>query len=173
MKKCAATYKSDGVVYYPYKKQRWAIFFTIPMGLAAFVGAGFFFRCSMALTIYLIGIGLFCVWMTKVVYDSSKRFIVFEPEGVRIEGCSLSDHQYIPWEQLSHGYYVRNFKGHLFLVLSPDALNVKEAKHFARRAANLSLIHVDQTVVIYMDVLQDVTQIKKLFSNHGVRIDVH
>ena len=162
---------NDAIVYRPYKTQIWPLFFTVPVGMLAFVGTGYSLLFSGITALCLIGIGIVCVWLTKVLYDSSKRAIFFEQKGLRIIGGSHLDYRYIPWERLSYGGYAKNYKGHLFLVLSPNALSSKEAKHFANQVANSSRIFIDDVVVIYLDILQDVSKIKELIESHIEQVD--
>lgn len=156
----------SAIIFQPYQKQTWPLFLTIPISVLAFVCAGYFLYFSLIASICFIGAGVICILLTKVVYDSSKRFLVFEQEGLRIVGSGHSDYRYMPWEVLIHGYYVRNYKGHLFLILSPNVLNVKAAKRLVWRGANSSRICIDDTVVIFLDDLQNTAQIKELISEH-------
>ena len=164
---------NDAIVYRPYKAQTWPLVFTLPVGILAFVGAGYYLPFSGVSVLCLSGIGVACIWLSKVLYDSSKKAVIFEQNGLRIIGGSYFDYRYIPWGELKYGYYTRNYKGHLFVVLSPNVLNSKEAKCFANQGANSSRIFIDYVVVIYLDVLQDVTQIKKLIASHLVQIDTY
>jgi hypothetical protein len=163
---------NDAIVYRPYKSQTWPLVFTIPAGILAFVGAGYCLTFSVVSVLCLIGAGMACVWLTKVLYDSSKRAAIFEQNGIRIIG-SYFDYRYIPWGELTYGCYARNYKGHLFLLLSPNVLNSEEAKRFANKGANSSRIVIDHVVVIYLDVLQDVAQIKSLIEGHLDQVDTY
>lgn len=164
---------NDAIVYRPYKAQTWPLVFTLPVGILAFVGAGYCLPFSGVSVLCLIGVGMACIWLTKVLYDSSKRAVIFEQNGLRIIGGSYFDYRYIPWGELTYGCYTRNYKGHLFLLLSPNVLNSKEAKRFANQGANWSRIYIDYVVVIYLDVLQDVTQIKKIIDSQLVQVDTY
>ncbi len=157
---------NDAIVYHPYKAQTWPLVFTLPVGILAFVGAGYCLPFSGVSVLCLTGIGIVCIWLSKVLYDSSKKAVIFEQNGLRIIGGSYFDYRYIPWGELKYGYYTRNYKGHLFVVLSPNVLNSKEAKRFANQGANSSRIFIDYVVVIYLDALQDVAQIKNLIDSH-------
>lgn len=163
----------NAIVYRPYKAQSWPLAFTLPVGILAFLGAGYCFSFSGVSVLCLIGVGLACIWLTKVLYDSSKKAVIFEQNGLRIIGGSYFDYRYISWGELMYGCYTRNYKGHLFLLLSPNVLNAKEAKRFANQGANSSRIYIDDVVVIYLDVLQDVAQIKKLIDSHLSQVDTY
>ena len=164
---------NDAIVYRPYKAQTWPCVFALPVGILAFVGAGFCLSFSFVSVLCLIGVGMVCIWLTKVLYDSSKRAVIFEQNGLRIIGGSYFDYRYIPWGELTYGCYTRNYKGHLFLLLSPNVLSLKEAKRFANQGANSSRIFIDYVVVIYLDVLQDIAQIKELIDSHLVQVDTY
>lgn len=164
---------NDAIVYRPYKTQSWPLVLTLPVGILAFWGAGYCLSFSYVGVLSLIGVGAACIWITKVLYDSSKKAIIFELNGLRIIGGSYSDYRYVSWEKLAYGCYAKNYKGHLFLLLSPNMLNAKEAKRFANRGANSSRIYIDSVVVIYLDRLQDVSQIKKLIDSHLAHVDTY
>ena len=164
---------NNTIIYRPYKTQTWLLFFTIPIEILTFVGAGYCLPLSGVSVLCLTGIGIASIWLTKVLYDSSKRAVFFEQKGLRIIGGSYFDYRYVPWGELAYAYYARNYKGHLFLVLSPNALSTREVKRFANQGATSSRIFIDYVVVIYIDILQDVSQIKELIDNHVVHVDTY
>ena len=105
------------------------------------MGVGYCLSFSGVGVLFLIGIGMACIWLTKVIYDMSKRAVIFEQNGLRIFDGGYLGYRYMPWEKLTYGCYIRNYKGHLFLLLSPNALNSKEAKYFANQGVkNISTI---------------------------------
>lgn len=164
---------NDCIIYRPYKSYVWALPFTVSVGLFAFVAAGYcilHFECTVFI---LAVIGIMCTWLTKILYDSSNLAMIFEQQGLRAIGCRYTDYRYVPWDELPYAYYVRSFKGHLFLVLSPNLLSPKEAKHVANRGANLSRICIGGVWVIYLDIFQNVSQIKELIDNHVVYVDAY
>lgn len=149
-------------IYRPYKTQTWAFIFVMLTGILAFIGCGCYLPLSVIAALCLLGVGVLCTCLAKVLYDSSKKTIFFEPKGLRIVGCGDAGHCYISWEALTNAYYVRSFKRHLFLVLSPEALSSKEAKSFANRGANSSRICIDSVVIIPIDILQDTSPLMEL-----------
>lgn len=120
----------------------------------------------------MIATGMVSLWLTKVIYDSLKRRVIFEQNGVRIIDGD-SDCCYFSWEELNYGYYIKSYKGHLFLLLSAEMLNPEEAKRIVNKGANTSRILIDRVVVIYLDLLQDVSQVKEIISNHLVRVSTY
>ena len=157
---------NDNIIYRPYKTQKWVLLLTIPVGILAFVGAGYCLSSSSAGVICFIAIGIICSVITKAIYDSSKRAVSFEENGLRIIGGNSFDYWYVSWRDLTHAYYTKSYKGHSFLVLAQNELSPKEAKHFANRSANSSRIYVDNVVVIYIDILQNVSKIKEVIGVH-------
>ena len=160
-------------IYRPYKLHAWILPFTASVVPLAFAVAGYcvpYWGYNVAI---LAVIGIVCAWLTKVFYDSSRLAVIFEQQGLRTIGCRYSDYRYVLWEELSYAYYVRSFKGHLFLVLSSNALSPKEAKRFANRGANSSRICIDSVFVIYIDIFQDASQLRELIENHVVHIDTY
>ncbi len=162
---------SDTILYCPYKKHLWSCVLAASMGVFAFIGAGYCLPLSWVSVLFLTGMGIACLWLTKVIYDSTKRAVCFDSKGLQIIGGSYLEHRTILWEKLTYAYYARSYKGHLFLVLSPNVLSSKEAKRFANQGANSSQIYIDGVVVIYMDVLQDVSQLRALIDNQILRVD--
>lgn len=161
---------NDIIFYRPYKTQIWAMIFVVFVGILSFVGVGYCLPLLGLSVLCLVGIGTACIWLTKVLYDSLNKAVFLEKEGLRIVGDTCSNHRYMPWNELTYAYYVKNYKGHLFLVLSPKVLNAKEAKHFANRGANSSRICIDNAVVIYIDMLQDVSQLRELIDRYVVHV---
>jgi len=161
---------NDTIVYRPHKTEIWELFLVLPMEIFAFVVAGCFLPVSIIGFLCSIGVGITCIWLTKEIYDSIKKAIIFEQNGLRIIGSSFLDYHYVPWEKLTYRYYIRNYRGHLFLLLSPNVLNFKEAKRFANKGVFSSRIFIDCVVVIHLGI-QDKTQIKELIAAHLVQID--
>lgn len=162
---------NDVIIYRPFRSHVWALFFTIPVGMLAFLAAGFCLWYWSFSIIVLSTVGIVCIWLTKVLYDSSNIVVIFEREGLRITGSRYKDYRYVPWKEVSYAYYVRNFKGHLFLLLSPKSLTSKETKKLVNRSANSSTICIDNVLVIYVDILQDTTHLKERIAYNVLNID--
>jgi len=165
---------NKAIIYRPYKTQIWLL--TLFIEIFSFVIVGYCLAFSVANTIFLIAwfsvSGIVSAWCTITLYGSSKKVVIFDQNGMWILGSS-HDQRYIPWSELTYGCYTRNFKNSEFLVLSPNFLSLKEAKRFANKGANFSRLLIDDVVVIYLDFLQDVTQIKCFVESHIERIDTY
>lgn len=149
------------IVYRPYKSSVWFAVFMTGIGLLALMIAGYALPYKGFIVFFLTAIGVVSLWLTKILYDSSNITIYLEQEGLRITGGKHNNYQYISWEELSYTYYIRSFKGHLFLVLSPKTLSSKEAKRLVNQAANLFKIYITGVVVLYIDVLQNTAPLKE------------
>lgn len=156
--------------YRPYRSHTCFLRFVIPVAMLAFFAAGYCFQ-YVGVCVFFTVIGLVCTYLTKMLYDSSNMAVVFEKEGLRTIGSSYKDYRHFLWEEVLNAYYVRNFRGFLFLVISPKALKPKEAKFFANKGANLSKICIDDVAVIYIDDLQNVSQIKEIIDTHVAHVD--
>lgn len=108
--------------------------------------------------------GILCIWLTKVLYDCSNITLIFEQEGLRIIGDKHAIYRYITRSKLTHVYYTKNWKGFSFAVLSPETLDQKAARRYANRAANTGCISIDNTIVIPLDNLQNVSSIKEMIA---------
>jgi hypothetical protein len=152
---------NNTILYYPYKSQAVFLVFTVPVGILSFVAAGYWVEFWKISLLFLFPAGVAGIWFTKEFYDTANIAVSFEWEGVRILGGGRNAYRYIRWEDLPYAYYATNFKGHEFLVLSPKALSRKEAKKLANRGANSSKICIDDSVVVGMNPVQNVSPIKK------------
>ena len=164
---------NDITIYRPYKVHAWTLPFTVTVGVFAFVATGYCVPYWGYNVLILAVIGIVCAWLTKVFYDTSNLTVIFEQHGLRTIASRYDDCRYVLWEELLYAYYVRSNKGHLFLVLSSNALRPKEAKRFANRGANSSRICIDSVFVIYIDIFQDASQLRELIENHVVHIDTY
>lgn len=160
-------------IYRPYRVHAWTLPFTVTVGVFAFVATGYCVPYWGYNVIILAVIGIICAWLTKVFYDTSNITVIFEQYGLRTIASRYDDCRYVLWAELLYAYYVRSFKGHLFLVLSSKALSPKEARQFANRGANSSRICIDSVFVIYIDIFQDASQLRELIENHVVHIDTY
>lgn len=163
----------DIMVYRPYRSHGWFVPFSIAVSILAFVLIGFCGSGMGNTILFLVTIGTISVWITKVLYDSANIVLFFEPDGLRIAGGKHKNYRYLPWKGFSYAYYARNYKGFLFAVLSPKALSSKAVKNFVRRSANLSRICVDFAVVVYIDNLQNASQLQELIAKHTLHVETY
>ena len=161
---------NDIIIYRPYRSLGWFLFFTVPAGILTLGAAGYCLQYGGLIFIIFVIVGIAYIWVNKVLYDAWNIAVVFEQDGLRIVGGRFKDYQHILWKEVPYAYYVRNYKGHLFLELSPKALNPKEAKRIANRNSHLNKICKDSVVVIYIDNLQNTSHILELIVNYVVHV---
>lgn len=149
-------------IYQPHRTQKYMSVFIAMQGIFLFVIAGAAIRDIGIATVFFIGIGFVAMYLAKELYDSSKITVFVCEDGLRIAGCK-HESKYFPWDVFSYTYYAKNFKGFLFLVLSPDPLSTKAAKKLANRAANIC---IGSAVAIHIDALQDTSQFEKMIREH-------
>ncbi len=160
----------DIILYRPYRSHQWFVPVTMGFAILAFVTVGYCLPDMELIALLFVALGIGSVWLTKVLYDTSHIVIFFEQEGLRMMGGKYKDYRYVRWEELPYAYYANSYKGHLFLVLSHEALSPKQAKIFANRGANSSRICVDSVVVIHLDALQNVEQLKEMIDNRVLNV---
>lgn len=149
--------------YHPYRSHAWFIPFSTVSGVCAYIASVAALPNCLA-AIFLFGIGLLCTVLTRFLYISAQTAIVFESGTLRIAEKGSNLRKYILGNELPFGYYIRNYKGHLFLVLSSEPVDKKRLKGILNQSACQSKVCVDNAIVIYMDDLQDIAQIKEIVS---------
>lgn len=115
--------------YHPYRSHAWFIPFSTVSGVFAYIASVVALpNCPTA--VFFLGIGLLCTVLTKFLYNSAQTTISFESETLRIAEKGSNLRKYILGNELPFGYYIRNYKGHLFLVLSPEPVDKNDLKGF-------------------------------------------
>lgn len=157
---------NDQIVYYPYRTYKWFVLIMSFSGVIHLVAAVLCICDTWALSYLFAIIGGFSLYLAVVLYNTSTIRVVFNSHGLIIKEKKRATERECFWEDFSYAYYIRNYKGHLFLVLSYKKLDNKKAKYLVTGFTNAFKICLADTVVIYLDVFQDVTQIKKLAERH-------
>lgn len=154
------------VIYYPYRAHIWFAPLLLAIGIVSFLSLGYYLPYIDATTCLLAIMGIVSVGLLKVLYDSSRIAVLLGCKGLCVIGEKQNGFYYMPWEEVPYAYYVRSYKGHLFLVLSPKPLDGKELKSFANRAANLSKVCIDFVVVIHIDSSQNTSKVREKINNY-------
>lgn len=162
---------NHAIAYRPYRSHAWFVPFAYGIGIISIFAAGYSLPHIGFATFVLLGIGIVCFLLAKVLYDSSSILVLLEQEGLRITGGNHSNYRYIPWKELSYAYYTRSYRGHLFLILSPTPLSQKQTQILTNRGANTSKICVDSVVVIHIDTMQNTSQLKETVVSKVLHID--
>ncbi len=153
--------KMNTIICHPYRNHKWFLPFTIVTGMLALTASGYCMP-NFELSVMLVAVGIGCAWLTKYLYDTCLVAVLFDERGFQVFEGHCGNYRYFSWEGLPYVYDTRSFKGYPFLVLSSRKLNSKETKCLANRGANLSRLCIDDVVVIPMDNLENVAQIKEL-----------
>lgn len=105
-----------------------------------------------------------CGFLAKWCYDLTKIVVFFEEDGLRLINCGYKKHCYFPWQNLSYGYYCRDYKGNLYLVLAPESLNRKQLKQKVNRSMLSLKMNIDNIIVIDINGDKEIFQIKAMIS---------
>lgn len=151
----------SNVEYRPYRSHAWFIPFSAMSGIFAYIVAGAALPSYFVAAAYL-GMGLLCTVLTKFLYDSAQTTISFESRTLNIASKKCNPRKFTLGKELAFGYYSRNYKGNLFLVLSPASVDQKQLKKIVNQSANRSKVCIGNVIVIYMDDLQDTARIKEI-----------
>ena len=168
---------NDTIIYRPHKSERrlipiamfFGIFYFVLLG-GAIVQIGFSAKLIGPFVLLLTG-GAFLGWLTISYYSLSNIVVFFERDGLRIARGRHENYKYFRWDEFSYAYYALNSRGHFFLILSPSALDEKEAKKFAKRGSISMGSSLDDVAVIHIDPFQNTEHIKEFIA--GKVLQVH
>ena len=169
---------NDVFMYRPYKLKSLAFFipFSILGVIISFVGVGacLAFSGTIGLCLTLTATGMLGIWVTITLYVDSKKIVCIDKNGVTIIGDSRIFCSHISWAKIPCACYIRNFRGHLVLILSADKLEYEEARRFANWWTsricfdNVVVIHLKEILAIH---LQETSQLKELIESYVMHID--
>ena len=157
---------NDMIAYRPYQVHRWlglfmALYVPIFFAIAVwcFVEADWGLGLSFAAMSVMFAVGM------VISYNTSKIEVVFDRQGVKTFGKKDRNPLCVGWESLPYAYY-SYYRGHSFLLLSPNSLDKKRARRFASRGSYAGKVCIDGVWVIYMNAHKDVASIKELVTSH-------
>lgn len=160
----------DCIVYKPFRTQ----FVFAP--ICGLIGMVFCFFSGMTLAEnngYAFGFALvsvLCLGLAKYLNDSANIAVILDDEGVRVLNEKGNKYFLVRWQAIQHGYYYNNYKGHMFLVLSPDVLSLEQVRNVVNRAAIKSKLHSSDGLVIYLDAFQDTSALKEYVESRTISI---
>lgn len=143
---------SNILKFYPYRVYRYVLPFVICATI--FLLMAF---CNFLWNQYVQGgIGyvimiVISIIATKHSYDLTKVTVLFESDGLRLINGKHIREYYVSYQNLPYGYYCRSYRGHLFLVLSPETLCEKQIRKIVNRSARLEKVIIDNAVVIFIN----------------------
>lgn len=153
---------NDTIEYRPFRGESWFVSIELAITIFCFVIFGcllrdisfrFFSNVDLGALFFLIA-GTGSIWCLKRIYDDSNIIVFFEPECLRIVGGKRDSYCCIPWGKITHAYYMRNYKGVLHLILSPETLDKKQVKKRIKKLTISAKLHID-AVVIPVSALTD------------------
>lgn len=163
--------KNGNLAYHPYRSHSYFIPFVVGISIFAFVVIGCLWEDIHLSAFIFYALAILCGFFIKFLFDTSKVKIFFEDDGFRLIDDKHKKDCYVLWKDLPYAYYSRSYKGHLFVVLSPEVLSLKQVKQFVNLSANSSKISIDKVFVIYIDFLQDISRIYELLDKKALYID--
>lgn len=163
---------NNTIVYRPHQSDLYFAGAMFVAGILSFAAFGCCLSGFGAVCYIYAGMGSLSLWLAKTLFNSSQLRLLFEQEGIWIVG-GKDDNKFIPWNKYVYAYYVRSYKGHLFLVLSPQVLSLRQAKAFANHGANTSKTCVDNACVIYLKCSAITSRIKELIGYNVLHIDIY
>ena len=167
-------YMNFSMIIHPYRTLKYVIWFTIPAGILAFMGVGFFISKTMwGATLLCTVLGALSMLLSILHTSASRKAVLFDDNGLHIIGDTIGGYRYIAWDKLAYSYYIPNIKAQWFLILSPNALCPKEAKRIVNRLSNFYTLCIDDVVVIWIDRLKDLSQIKTIIDDHAIHTDTY
>lgn len=161
---------NNTIVYCPHRSDIYFAGTMFVVSILSFAALGHCLSDFEAVCYLYAGIGSLSLWLAKNLFNSSQLRLLFDREGIRVVGGKY-DNQFIPWNKYIYAYYVQSYRGHLFVVLSPQVLNLRQAKAFANHGANTSKTCVDDVCVIYLNYSAMSLRIKELIDHNVLHID--
>lgn len=152
---------NQSIFYRPYRYYRAFFYVAMVIHPLCFFAAGWSTSYIPAM-IFLIAIGCFFVCFAKYSYDLSNIVLCLDPDGVQVMNCTQSECARLSWEDFRYAYYITNFKGHLFIVFSPEMLMPQDVKRIMNRAANSTRICSNKFLVVHLDPLLNPEKLKEI-----------
>ena len=124
---------------------------------------------------FLIVSGCVFACLAKYSYDLSNIVLCLEPDGVQVMNCTQNECTKVSWEDFHYAYYISNFKGHRFIILSPETLLPKDVKRIMNRASNSARVYVGKFPVVPINPLlrpEELSAITRWIDQHLQHIDV-
>ena len=154
---------SQNIEFRPYRAHKVFLPPVITVTISAIMLIGYSFADVSCAVFIAIPIALLGSLFTKYFYDTSKIIIEAGDDGLRIIGESRNSYSYTPWEMLSYSYYQKNYKGFLFVVLSPEELGPKQVKQLVN-CGGRSRLNFNGVIVISIDNTHGATLLKQLIN---------
>ena len=151
---------NDTIIYHPNKEFKFMVPILFGFSQICFVLALWAIsqQALPEILFFAIAYVLF-LFSTKPFYSMVNVVYYFESTGIRVAGGKHTNYRFVLWQDFSHAYYVRNFKNQTSLVLSPTALDKKQAKKFMNKIDFSGKSFFDGVLIVPMGFEGD-TEIK-------------
>ena len=146
------------VTYRPFGIYKWFAHFLVFCDICFFVISGYLLTDLTDIDFfYFLTMGVVSLILAKYLYDLSCITLSFEVDRILVWRSRSRDVHCILWDNLSFAYYIKNSKGHLFVV-SPQALTREQVKRYIRHGRKIC---VDSSLVICIGIIETNHQIRE------------
>lgn len=127
--------------YYPYRTNKYFVPFSI-ITMCVILVMFWGMRSPFSFALVLLN-----AWTIKILYCSSQISILFFEDYLCISKGQHKETRDYSWEQLCYLYHTKNFKGHRFLLLTPQRIQTQQVYRYTNRGANTAKVCIDDVVV--------------------------
>lgn len=140
--------------FYPYRNNWYVLIFAV-ITMMAFLLILFLYFNLLFLLFALIN-----TWLIMFSYASLHTKILFCQDCFCVHDNKRKKTRDFTWEQVKYGYHTKNFKGHRFLLLSPNKLTEKQLRQYTNKSANTDRICIDAIVVLPIENSQYTSELE-------------
>ena len=151
--------------FYPYRNNRYVLVFAVITMIAFSLMLFLFFNL-----LFLI-LAIISTWLIIFAYASLHTNILFYQDRFCVHDNKRKKTKDFTWEQVRYGYHTKNFKGHSFLLLSPNKLTEKQLHQYTNKSANTDRICIDDIVVFPIENSQYTPDLERFIFSKVLIID--
>ena len=151
--------------FYPYRNNWYVLIFSV-LTIIAFSLMLFLYFNLLFLLLAVVN-----AWLIFFSYASVRTKILFYQDCFRIHDNKRKKTIDLTWEQVTYGYHTKNFKGHRFLLLSPNKLTEKQLRQYTNQGANTDRICIDAIVVFPIGNSQYTSELERFIFSKVMVID--
>ena len=93
------------------------------------------------------------------MYYLSRVKVILEENEITVVNDRQTKSRSIEWSCIHYAYYVKKYKGHRFLVLSPDGLSENQLRNFIGKGIVSSKVCIENVIVIRLSKSKDTSKI--------------
>lgn len=151
--------------FYPYKNNWYVLIFSVLTMIAFSLMLFLYFNLLFLL---LAGVNA-CLIIFSYVSVHTK--ILFYEDRFRVHDNKRKKIIDFTWEQVTYGYHTKNFKGHRFLLLSPNRLTEKQLRQYTNISANTDRVCIDAIVVFPIENSQYTSELERFILSKIIVMD--